>query len=111
MLIAAEDQGQGERPPLPPLGKGPDGPDTRTCARLVSFLVESGEVTLSKLQYNQELVATTREVCGVVWYGVEYVGQRGVVYVWVIWSRAPRSVLRGLRLWLPGVTLWQCCVP
>jgi len=43
-------------------GKGQDGPDTRTCARLVQHLLDSGEVQLARLQYNQELVATTREV-------------------------------------------------
>lgn len=62
MIINAESKAQSDKPPLPTGGKGPEGPDTRTCARLVAHLMEAGEVELTRLQYNQELVATTREV-------------------------------------------------
>lgn len=61
-MINAEDRAQPDKPQLPTVGKGPDGPDTRTCSRLVQHLLDEGEVELTRLQYNQELVATTREV-------------------------------------------------
>lgn len=59
MLVHAGDKAQPDKSQLP---KGPDGPDTKTCSRLVQHLLDEGEVELTRLQYNQELVATTREV-------------------------------------------------
>lgn len=64
-VIAVAEAKQTDKPP-PPGGRGPEGPDTRTCNRLVQHLLDAGEVTLARLQYNQELVATTREVRGLV---------------------------------------------
>jgi hypothetical protein len=40
-----------------------NGPDTKTCARLVSLLVENKSARLVKLQYTQEGVLESKEVC------------------------------------------------
>jgi hypothetical protein len=39
-----------------------NGPDTKTCARLISLLVENKSARLVKLQYTQEGVLESKEV-------------------------------------------------
>jgi hypothetical protein len=63
VIVEAENRGQPDKPPQhPPGSRKGEGPDTKTCARLVQHLLDAGEVQLTRLQYNQELVTTTREV-------------------------------------------------
>jgi hypothetical protein len=51
-----------------------NGPDTKTCARLISLLVENKSARLVKLQYTQEGVLESKEVrlcavcCGIEFY-------------------------------------------
>jgi hypothetical protein len=62
VIVEAENRGQPEKPPQPTGSRKAEGPDTKTCTRLVQHLLDSGEVQLTRLQYNQELVTNTREV-------------------------------------------------
>jgi hypothetical protein len=49
-----------------------NGPDTKTCARLISLLVENKSARLVKLQYTQEGVLESKEVrrCAAVHTGL-----------------------------------------